>query len=95
MNSVLKRMDQSHILMYPLCNNNFNIFLPSMSRSPKWPFLEIHFYKIQNQHLSYTAQIQSGLYLMECLNNNSVTNNPQTSIRRTLHSIGENKGNDS
>lgn len=95
MNSVLKGMAPSHILMYPLCNNNFNIFLPSMSRSSKWPFLEIHLYKIQNQHLSYTAQIQSGLYLVDCLNNNSITNNPQTSIRRTLQSIGGNKGSDS
>jgi len=28
---------------------------------------------------------------VDCLNNNSVTNNLRTSIRRTLQSIGENK----
>ena len=55
LNSVPKGMDPAHILMSSSCNNNFDIFLPSMSRSPKLPILEIHFYKIHNQRLLYTT----------------------------------------
>lgn len=93
-NSILNGMEPVHILTFSSFKKNFNIFLPSTLRSPKWLLLSIYFHKIQSttfiNGISTEWFIFSGRFKQKFHDKQ-----PQTSICNTLKSIAENKGSDS